>query len=67
MSPDENYWNRRALIETRAALRCDDPHIAALHVDLATRCVRNALAERERPEQTDLSAPAPNAERGQRL
>lgn len=47
MSPDESYWNKRALTETRAALRSDDPKVAALHVDLATRCVRNAIAERD--------------------
>jgi hypothetical protein len=48
LSTSEQYWNRRALVETKAALRCDDPHIAALHVDLATRCVRQALAERDK-------------------
>lgn len=46
-STSEDYWNRRALAETKAALSCDDAHIAALHVDIATRCVRQALAERE--------------------
>lgn len=48
VTPGEEYWNRRAVAETRAALTCNDPHIAALHVDIATRCVRQALAERER-------------------
>jgi len=51
VSPDESYWNERALRETRAALRSDDPRVAALHVDLATRCVRNAIAERERSDE----------------
>lgn len=51
MQEGEQYWNRRALVETRAALQSDDPHVAALHVDLATKCVRNALAERERTEK----------------
>lgn len=51
MTPAEQYWNRRALAETKAALRCDDPHVASLHVDLATRCVRKALFERERGEK----------------
>lgn len=44
----EEYWNGRAVAETRAALTCDDPRIAALHVDLATRCVRKIIEERER-------------------
>lgn len=51
MLQNEHYWHRRALGETTAALRSDDPHVAALHVELATKCVRNALAEREREEQ----------------
>ena len=46
VSPSEEYWNQRALAETKAALGCDDPHIASLHVDLATRCVRKVLDER---------------------
>ena len=57
MTPSEEYWNRRALTETRAALTCNDPHIAALHVDIATRCVRQALLEREQ-SQPDSTAPA---------
>lgn len=57
MLQKEHYWHRRALGETTAALRSDDPHVAALHVELATHCVRNALAEREREEQ-GLSTPA---------
>jgi hypothetical protein len=48
VSPGEEYWSRRAVAETRVALGCNDPHIASLHVDLATRCVRQALVERER-------------------
>ena len=56
MLQNEHYWHDRALRETTAALRSDDPHVAALHVELATRCVRNALAEREREEQ-ELSVP----------
>jgi hypothetical protein len=48
MASDEQYWSERTLAETKAALNCDDPRIAALHVDLATRCLRKALAERER-------------------
>lgn len=50
LSPTEDYWNRRALAETKAALRCDDARVASLHVDLATRCVRQSLMERERAE-----------------
>lgn len=48
MTPSEQYWNRRALDETKAALNCDDPHVASLHVDLATKCVRQILQVRER-------------------
>jgi hypothetical protein len=47
-SPNEAYWSRRAFVETKTAIQCDDPHIAAIHVDLATRCVRQFLQERER-------------------
>ena len=60
MSPGEQYWNRRAVAETRAALTCNDPHIAALHVDIATRCVRQALAERERSEEPEAVGIAPS-------
>lgn len=61
MSPGEEYWNRRAVAETRHALGCNDPRIAALHVDLATRCVRQALLERERSDgkASVRSRPAP--------
>ena len=48
MTPSEQYWNRRALDETKAALNCNDPHVASLHVDLATKCVRQILQVRER-------------------
>lgn len=61
MSPGEEYWNRRAVAETRAALGCNDPHIAALHVDIATRCVRQALAERERCVTDTVEEPQPGA------
>jgi hypothetical protein len=47
-SQSEDYWSRRAFSETKTALKCDDPKIAAIHVDLATRCVRQILNERER-------------------
>lgn len=40
------YWSSRARAETIAALRCDDPHIAALHVELATNCVRKMIESR---------------------
>lgn len=40
------YWHQRVRAETRAALACDDPRIAALHVELATRCLRMAGCER---------------------
>ena len=46
----EEYWHRRALQETKAALGSDDPQVAALHVDLATRCVRQVLTVREQGE-----------------
>lgn len=55
LSTTEDYWNRRALAETKAALRCDDARVASLHVDLATRCVRQSLIERERIEKVQLS------------
>ena len=40
----ENYWHERVRAETRAALACDDPRIAAIHVELATRCLQMACA-----------------------
>lgn len=46
-SQSEEYWSRRAFSETKTALSCDDPRIAAIHVDLATRCVRQIVNERE--------------------
>ena len=45
---NEQYWSKRARAETMAALACDYPHLASLHVDLATRCVRKAIHERQR-------------------
>jgi hypothetical protein len=48
ISQNEAYWSRRAFFETKTAIQSDDPHIAAIHVDLATRCVRQFLQERER-------------------
>ena len=60
MTPSEKYWNRRAFAETKAALGCEDARIAALHVDMATRCVRQVLAERERREAAEtLEMPPP--------
>ena len=50
MTSDEEYWNQRTFAEMKAALSCDDPRIASLHVDFATRYLRKALAEREQPE-----------------
>lgn len=38
------YWHERVRAETRAALACDDAHIAALHVEMATHCLRMAAA-----------------------
>jgi hypothetical protein len=51
-SQNEAYWSRRAFSETKTAIQSDDPHVAAIHVDLATRCVRQFLQERERSEGT---------------
>ena len=51
LSSSEKYWHSRALAETKAALDSDDPHIASLHVDLATRCVRKVLEQRELTEK----------------
>lgn len=45
VTPNEKYWNNRTVAETKAALQSDDPYIASLHVDLATRCLRKALSE----------------------
>ena len=51
LSSSEKYWHSRALAETKSALGSDDPHIASLHVDLATRCVRKVLEQREPTEK----------------
>ena len=59
-----SYWHERVRAETRAALACEDPRIAALHVELATRCLKMAgvgsepepslvLIGRERPATGD--------------
>ncbi|MGI8704279.1 MAG: hypothetical protein ACR2JJ_00500 [Sphingomicrobium sp.] len=67
LSTTEDYWNRRALAETKAALGCDDAHVASIHVDLATRCVRQCLLERERIENdADLVMTPRQAVTGQR-
>jgi hypothetical protein len=41
------YWRARVLAETNAALSCEDARTAAIHVELATRCLR--MAQRDRP------------------
>ena len=58
MYQSEAYWNRRALEEMKAALKSDDAHVAAVHVDLATRCVRNAVMERDQGS-AEAAAAAP--------
>jgi len=47
MTAEERYWNGRTLAETKAALASFDAHVAAVHVELATRCLRKALAAME--------------------
>jgi hypothetical protein len=37
---DEDYLRKRVRDETRAALRAPDPHVAAVHVQLAQRYVQ---------------------------
>ena len=37
---DEEYLRRRVFDETRAALRAGDPHVAAVHVQLAQQYVK---------------------------
>ena len=58
MTPDEEYWNNRTVAETKAALQSEDPRIASLHVDLATKCLRKALSEREQSETRKGPPPA---------
>jgi hypothetical protein len=41
------YWRERVLAETRAALCCEDARTAAIHVELATRCL--VMSQRGRP------------------
>lgn len=50
------YWHARVLAETEAALACDDPHTAAIHVELATHCLKRA--QQERTADAPASAPA---------
>lgn len=45
------YWHARVIEETEAALACDDPLLAAIHVELATHCLKRA--------QSDPPAPVP--------
>jgi hypothetical protein len=44
-SDNPSYWHRRAIAETQAALASADAHIAAIHVELATRCLRKAQSD----------------------
>lgn len=37
---DQDYLRKRVRDETRAALRAPDPHVAAVHVQLAQRYVQ---------------------------
>jgi hypothetical protein len=39
MNQEQYYWRNRVLAETSAALHSADIHAAALHVDIAARCV----------------------------
>lgn len=43
LAQDAAYWRRRVHAETRAALASRDPKVAAIHVELATRCLRMIL------------------------
>lgn len=42
VGPDTSYWHQRGREEAHAALASDDPRIAAIHVELATHCLRMA-------------------------
>ena len=44
------YWHQRGRAEAEAALACDDPRLAAIHVELATRCLKMAREEVQTPE-----------------
>ena len=41
-SRDASYWHQRVREEAEAALACEDARIAAIHVELATHCLRMA-------------------------
>lgn len=45
---ESGYWRDRVFAETRAALACKDARSAALHVELATRCLR--MAQQAHPQ-----------------
>lgn len=51
---DTDYWHERVRAEAKAALDCDDPRIAAIHVELATHCLR--MAKQSPPAATGPSA-----------
>jgi hypothetical protein len=48
---DASYWQERGRSEARTALACGDPHLAALHVELATRCLKMAQRKLTAGEQ----------------
>lgn len=60
VTTEEEYWSNRTYVETKAALAAADPQIASLHVDLATRCLRKALAAAasNRPLLLNTASPA---------
>lgn len=41
-----SYWHARVFEETDAALASDDPLVAAIHVELATHCLKLAQQEK---------------------
>ena len=46
---DEDYLKRRVFDETKAALRAEDPHVAAIHVHLAQQYVKSLNEARSAP------------------
>ena len=52
MGPNASYWHQRGREEADAAIASEDPRIAAIHVELATRCLLMARQEAPVPTAT---------------